>query len=249
MGGGPVSRRQALLITLSAIVVAALLAGPTAGAASSALGVAKQALGLATKADKRSKAALSQASKPGPAGTTGAAGDTGPTGDRGASGQNGTPGADGQDGEDFGPALARYVATDPSPDTTMPPSGPFVTVLGLGAPGGTGGPIVTQFPGRVIAKAVLILENQDPLATPSASAIAHCLLEVGQGGNYELVRDAVHEVQFPVGFPEQVVVAGAITRPPGSYDVRVRCQNYAGTPGTDPDLQFELGNMSVWAVR
>jgi hypothetical protein len=231
------------------MAVAGLLVGPTAGAATSALSVAKRALGIATKADKRSKAALRRASQPGPAGQPGAPGDTGPAGDRGAAGQAGTPGAPGQDGADFGPAVARYVAADPSPDTTMAPSGPLVTVLSLDGGAPAGGTLTTQFPARIIAKADMMFENQDPSALPQMSAFAHCFLEIGQGGTYDIFREAVHDVQFPVGFPEQVAFAGAVTRPAGTYDVRVRCNNYVGTAGTDPDLKFQLGNLAVWAVR
>jgi hypothetical protein len=91
-----------VLATLIACAVAVTsvpaVADPVASISATVTQQAKQALGLAKKANKKANRALKLAGKPGPAGPAGPAGAAGPKGDAGAGGPQGPQGPQGLQG-------------------------------------------------------------------------------------------------------------------------------------------------------
>ena len=245
------------LIALLCGVVSPALGGPiTSAAAGNALTTAKRALGIAKRADRRSKRALKKAGIPGPRGPEGPSGprgaegfdgDDGARGPKGATGSIGPMGAQGATGPDgpagatgpagakgpAGPTASRSVTTA---DTTDISGG--ATVIDLSSD-----PLETTFAGRLLASATVQVRNPD-----AAAREARCRLQLENtldpgAGASDISETYVFDLPAQAGFDATVTVTGAASKPAGTYNVSLVCSEAAGE-----SLSAERANLQAWAA-
>jgi len=230
------------LIALLCGIVSPALGGPTTSAATgSALKTAKRALGVAKRADRRSKRALKNAGVPGPRGPEGPSGprgaegfdgDDGARGPKGATGSIGPIGAQGATGP-AGPTASRSVS---SAGTTDISGG--ATVIDLSA-----NPLETTFAGRLLASATVQVRNPD-----AAAREARCKLQLENtldpgAGASDISETYAFDLPAQAGFDATVTVTGAASKPAGTYNVSLVCSEAAGE-----SLSAERANLQAWAA-
>jgi hypothetical protein len=243
-------RRRRSLTTILGIALVALLAGtvspalggPSASqAATGALATAKRALGIAKRADRRSKLALRKAGTPGPMGPQGARGNEGfdgqdgrdgargPKGDTGAAGARGATGPQGP----AGPTASQSVSSGSAVSVAT-----AATVVDLSAV-----PLNVSFAGRVIATATVQLRN--PSADPRE---ARCKLQIldttdPQAVPADMSQTYAADLPGPAGFDATLTVSGGASKPAGSYNVSLVCSE-----STSQSLSAERANLQAWAA-
>jgi hypothetical protein len=228
------------LVVLLAGTVSPAVGGPTASrAAAGALATAKRALGLAKAADRRSKLALKRAGTPGPPGPSGPPGARGSEGFDGSDGTRGAKGATGPIGPigargDTGPAGptdSQSVASNVPVDISS-----AVTVVDLSS-----SPLTLALAGRVMATATVQVRN--PSANPREG---HCKLQILDATNppsaaSEMSQTYAFDLPGDAGFDTTVTVSGAVSKPAGSFIVRLVCD------GGSQSLSAERANLHAWA--
>jgi len=229
-------------ITLTALLagtVSPAMGGPTAtGAAAGALKTAKRALGLAKRADRRSKLALKRARVPGPAGPPGEPGPRGSEGfdgldgARGPKGATGAQGAAGQPGAP-GPTASRSVASDTAVDISS-----TATVIGLAE-----SPLTVPFAGRLMATATVQVRNpsEDPREVRCRLQIVDSVDPAAEPS--DMSRTYAADLPGGVGFDSTVTVSGGTSKPSGTYNVSLLCGETGGQ-----SLSAERANLQVWAA-
>ncbi len=242
------------LVVLLAGTISPAFGGPTAtGAAANALKTAKRALGVAKAADKRSKRALARAGKPGPQGPAGpqgargsegfdgAPGERGPAGSKGATGSQGpaaSAGATGATGPP-GPTASRSVTEGSTQDIAAE-----ATVIDLESVhvGGADAQVSIAFPARVMAFASVQVRNPDP-----APREGRCVLRISDGtgpaaGLSDISQTYAFDLPAQDGYDLTASLQGAASKPAGTYNVRLACEESAGQP-----LTAVRANLSVFA--
>jgi hypothetical protein len=227
------------LVALLGGVVSPAMGGPTTSAAAgSAMKTAKRALGLAKKADRRSKLALKKAGvagpqgPQGPPGSRGAEGFDGDDGARGPKGATGPIGAIGATGP-AGPTASRSVTTGDAIDISGD-----ATVIDLSS-----GPLETTFAGRLIASATVQVRNPD-----AAPREARCKLQVANApdagaGASDISETYAFDLPAEAGFDTTVTLSGATSKPAGTYNVALVCSEAGGEP-----LTAMRANLQAWAA-
>jgi len=228
------------LVVLLAGTVSPAVGGPTAGrAGAGALAKAKRALGLAKAADRRSKLALKRAGTPGPPGPSGPPGARGSEGFDGSDGARGAKGATGPIGPigargatgPAGPMESRSAASNTPVDISS-----AATVVDLSSSA-----LTLAFAGRVMATATVQVRN--PSTGPREG---HCKLQIldatnGQSGASDISHNYAFDLPGDAGFDTTVTVSGAVSKPAGSFNVRLVCD------GTSQSLSAERANLQAWA--
>jgi hypothetical protein len=223
-------------VVLLAGTVSPAMGGPTApGAAADAVATAKRALGLAKRADRRSKLALRKAGVPGPVGPAGPPGARGSEGFDGSDGARGPKGATGQQGTvgPAGPTASKSVTTNTAVDVST-----SATVTDLSA-----APIAVPFAGRVMATATVQLRN--PSADPRE---AICKLQIlntldPEATASDMSQTYATDLPGSAGYDATVTVSGATTKPAGTYDISLVCSESSAA-----SLSAERANLQVWAA-
>jgi hypothetical protein len=227
------------LVVLLAGTVSPAMGGPSARhAATGALATAKRALGVAKRADRRSKLALKKAGTPGPAGPQGARGSEGfdgQDGRDGARGPKGEPGAVGATGPQGppGPTASRSVSTGTAVSISAP-----TTILELGS-----SPLGVPFAGRVFATATVQLRNAGADARE-----ARCKLQIldtaePQGVPSDMSQTYVSDLPGPAGSDTTFTITGAVTKPAGTYNLSLVCSESAAQP-----ITAERANLQTFAA-
>jgi hypothetical protein len=242
-------RRRPLTIVLGIALVVLLagaaspaFGGPSARRATgNAFATAKRALGIAKKADRRSKLALKKAGQPGPPGPQGARGSEGfdgldgrdgargPKGDAGAAGARGATGPQGP----AGPTASRSVSIGTAANVAT-----AATVVDLSA-----APLAVPFTGRVMASATVQVRN--PSADPRE---ARCKLQIidtqdPQAVFSDMSQTYVTDLPGPAGTDATVTVTGGVSKPAGAYNVALVCSESAAL-----SLSAERANLQAWAA-
>jgi Collagen triple helix repeat (20 copies) len=241
IAAGRLSRPLTILLGITLIALLAGTASPAMGgpsasrAAAGALLTAKRALGLAKRADRRSKLALKRAGTagpvgpPGPPGTRGSEGFDGSDGARGAKGATGPQGAIGP----TGPTASRSVTSGSAVDVST-----SATVIDLSS-----APLAVPFAGRVMATATVQLRNPSAVAREG-----RCRLQIlntldPQAVSSDMSQTYAIDLPGQTGFDTTVTVSGATTKPAGTYNVSLVCAESGGN-----SLSAERANLQVWAA-
>jgi hypothetical protein len=175
---------------------------------------------------------------------------------RGARGRTGRTGAVGRPGGTgpSGPAGPTASGSGSTPGTVALSAAP-ATVVDLGTAGAEdSGPVRTSFPARLVISASLRMFKTTSDWNKAGKSL--CQVEVGSGGSYAIVGNLAEStfeksLDLNAVVARQVPLVAAVTRPPGTYDVRVRCTaaNNPGPPAFDATLGVTSADLAVVAVR